>query len=380
MMNVVLILPNYNLPVTEPCCYPIGFMMVSAVLKQLGHRVKVLNTNVESHDLEELHGADAVLFTGFHRFAEFNQAVAGWCRERGIHTVIGGELATFKPLEMLQHFDAVVVGEGELVIEQALTFRGIIQGKKPNLDTLPYPDYEGFGIDRYNELHNTRFMGVLTSRGCPHSCRFCAHTCAFQFRGLESVFAEIDEYRAAYGVALIVFNDNTLNVRKDRFLTICEGMKERGLIWGAAIRADVFDEEMAKAAKDSGCHQLLVGVESFIDAKLEAMNKQITSAQIIAALDLLNKYEIGYYGNVLLGLPGESYDDIIAEVAAIPPGYAIRPILVKPHSGTEYQTRSISDAEAQHLDKLFTEHAYAMPKGRLIPGAASVDIGQWSIK
>ena len=357
-MKIALVLPKYSVSINDPCCFPLGFMSISAVLKAAGHDVRVLNFNVAEHDLvSELHGMNAVLFTGFPEFAESNRLVATWCKEQGIHTVLGGALATFEPIEMSQHFDAVVVGEGEGAIEAALTSRGIIQGPKPNLDRLPLPDYDGFGIDRYNELHSVRYMGVLTSRGCPYSCRFCAQTCSFQFRSLTDVFTEIDGYRATYGVTHITFNDNTLNLRLDRFLAICTGMKERGLTWSAAIRVDVFDEEMARAAKEGGCTYFVVGVESFIDAKLQAMNKRVTAGQIIAALDLLNRYEIPYHGNVLVGLPGETFDDILAEVAAIPDGYNIFPVLVQPFVGTEYRGRSITDDEARQLSEAFGKFA-----------------------
>lgn len=357
-MNVVLILPKYSVSIHDPCIYPLGFMTISAALKQAGHNVKVLNFNLQKYDLEsELSGADVALFTGFEEFAEFNQVVAEWCRNQGIHTVLGGALATFASAEMARHFDVVVVGEGEGAIEAALTSRGIIQGPKPDLDRLPLPDYEGFGIDRYNELHAVRYMGVLTSRGCPYSCRFCSQTCSFQFRSLTAVFEEIDSYRATYGVTHITFNDNTLNLRKDRFLEICEGMKMRGLTWSAAIRVDVFDTEMARAAKEGGCTYFVVGVESFSAAKLQAMNKRITRAQIVETLDLLHKHEIEYHGNVLVGLPGESYADIVAELEAMPAGYNIFPVLVQPFVGTEYQSRSITDEEAIHLAAAFRDFA-----------------------
>ena len=357
-MKIILILPKYSVSLHDPCCFPLGFMSISAILKQAGHSVKVLNFNLQDYDLEsELHGADAALFTGFEEFAEFNQVVAEWCKEQGIHTVLGGALATFAPIEMSRHFDAVVVGEGEIAIQDALISQGIIKGPKPDLDRLPFPDYEGFGIDLYNKAHSVRYMGVLTSRGCPYSCRFCAQTCSFQFRSLTDVFEEIDSYRATYGVTHITFNDNTLNIRKDRFLAICEEMKERSLTWSAAIRVDVFDEEMARAAKEGGCTYFVVGVESFDDAKLTAMNKRITRAQITAALHLLDKYEISYHGNVLVGLPGETYADILAEVGAIPGECNIFPVLVQPFVGTEYRGRSITDEDAVHLAEAFRDFA-----------------------
>lgn len=357
-MKVALILPRYSVSLNDPCCFPLGFMLISAVLRQAGHEVKVLNFNLYIYDLEaELEGMQAVLFTGFEEFTEFNTIVAAWCKERGIHTVIGGAMATFAADEMLKHFDAVVIGEGESVIETALCSCGIFKGTKPDLDSLPFPDYESFGIREYNERHSINYIGVLTSRGCPHNCKFCAQTCIFQFRDLSGVFSEIDGYTVRYESTHIVFNDNTLNLHRGRFLAICEGMKERGLTWSAAVRVDKLDEEMVKAAKEGGCTYLVVGVESFNDAKLERMGKRITRNQITLALDLLHKHGIPYHGNILLGLPGETYAGIVAEVMDMPTKYNVFPVLVQPFIGTEYQTRSITDKEAERLSAAFREYA-----------------------
>lgn len=318
----------------------------------------MLNLNLRQYDLDsELIDQDAVLFTGFEEFTEFNRIVAQWCKCQGIHTVIGGAMATFAADEMNKYFDAVVIGEGENVICTALTSSGIIQGTKPDLDNTPLPDYEGFGIEEYHRLHAQKYMGVLTSRGCPHNCQFCSQTCSFQYRSLAYVLREIDTYRTRYGVTHIVFNDNTLNLSKSRFMAICFEMGRRGLTWSAAVRVDKFDEEMAISAKESGCTWMVVGVESFIDSKLKAMKKRTTREQITAALDLMEKHSIGYHGNVLLGLPGESYSDIISEMEQIPGGYNVFPVLVQPFIGTAYQSRSISESQSRYLSQSFREYA-----------------------
>jgi radical SAM superfamily enzyme YgiQ (UPF0313 family) len=283
-MNLVLSLPKYGVDISDPCCFALGFMTISSVLKLQGHDVKVLNYNLWDYNFEdEIENADAVLMTGFEEFLPTIKAQAKVCKDKGIQTILGGALATFKPLEMLEYVDTVVIGEGETVLHEALTRKGVIYGnepEKPCIDNFPLPDYHGFGIDEYNRRHSIRYMGVLTSRGCPYRCKFCVQTCNFQERNLSLVFEEIDGYKAEYGVEMIVFNDNTLNLRKERWMTLCEGMKERNIGWGAAIRVDNFDEEMAKAAKESGLSYLVVGVESFKQSKLDEMNKRIKTEQI----------------------------------------------------------------------------------------------------
>lgn len=349
-MNICLVLHKYSVSLADPCCYPLGYMYISAVLKQSGHNVKVLNYNLFDYDFEqEIQDCDVVGFTGFEEFLPSIQRDAAICKAQGIKTILGGALATFKADEMLQYVDTVIIGEGESVIDLALSAFGKVQGNKSDINKLPLPDYEGFGIAEYNRRHSINYMGVLTSRGCPHSCRFCAHTCKFQLRSLYSVFDEIDVYMERYGAEYIVFNDNTFNMSKARFLKICTGMKQRGLSWSAAIRVDIFDEEMAVAAKDSGCKYFVVGVESFKQEKLDRMNKMILVEQIFKTLDLLHKYGIDYHGNVLTGLPGETFENILDEISAIPKKYNVYPVLVQPFVGTAYRTRSINALEAQCL-------------------------------
>jgi anaerobic magnesium-protoporphyrin IX monomethyl ester cyclase len=348
-MNMVLVLHKYGVRLDDPCCFPLGFMYISSVLKEQGHNVKVLNYNLWEYDLStEIEGADAVLFTGFEEFLPYIQRDAAICREKGVKTILGGALATFRPRQMREIVDVVIDGEGETA------FGG---------DMNSLPDYDGFGVREYHRRNGFKHMGVLTSRGCPHSCTFCSQTCRFSVRRLSHVFDEIDGYRAKYDPQCIVFNDNTLNISKLRFMAICDGMKSRGLMWTAAIRVDVFDEDMAKAAKDSGCRYFVVGIESFRQEKLDRMKKGITTEQIIRTLDILHKYGIDYHGNVLFGFEGEAYRSIVQEVLSIPQGYKVFPAMVQPFVGTnEGKKRDISPNQYAALNEKFKEYIASQGK------------------
>lgn len=364
-MKITLVLHKYDLPLDDPCCFPLGYMYVSAMLKRLGHHVKVLNYNLWDYDLVgEIHGQDLVCFTGFEEFLPRIIRDATICEHAGIRTLLGGALATFEPQRMLDYVDVVVTGEAEQVLVHALhAAGGEVHGSMPDFKNLPWPDYEGFGIGEYNRFHPYRYVGVLTSRGCPHRCRFCAHICAFQLRPLDHVFEEIDHYRKDYGAEMIVFNDNTLNVSRGRFLEICKRMRAR-CAWTCAIRVDHFDEECARAARDSGCMYMVVGVESFYQEKLDMMQKGITVEQIKRALDLLHKYRIRYHGNILLGFEGETYEDITRELEeSMLLGYSIFPAMVQPFVGTQCgRRRAIDRRQYLYLDACF--RAYIEHQGK----------------
>lgn len=334
-MNICLIVHKYGVPLNDPCCYPLGFMYASAYLKKIGHNVKVLNYNLWDYDLEgELDGCDIAGFTGFEEFKPFILRDEKTCLNKGIKTMVGGALATF----------------GGIPEFKGLKYVGEVAD---DIDRMP--DYEGFGIDEYHKRHPIKYMGVLTSRGCPYSCTFCAQTCMYRLRKLDRVFDEIEEYVRKYNIEMVVFNDNTLNINKSRWMSICSRIE---IPWCAAIRCQPFDEEMAKAAKNSNCKYLVVGVESFNQEKLDRMNKKIKVKQIIRALDLLDKYKIDYHGNILVGFEDETLADITDELKTVPLKYSLYPAMVQPFTGTQNgKHRKITGEEYTMLNDSFIEYA-----------------------
>jgi len=353
-MKIVLCLHKYGVPLDDPCCFPLGYMYISAVLREAGHAVKVINYNLHNYSFhDEIKNADVVLFTGFEEFDQKNREFSAIARSMGIKTILGGALATFDTINQAQYFDVVIVGEGETTIKPALTSSGIIKAEKVYATLQPYPDYEGFGIAEYHQRNGIRHVGVLTSRGCPYKCTFCAQTCRFQMRPIRQVETEIDYYQNKYKPELLVFNDNTLNLDTERFLQICRMMQLKKLAWSAAIRVDQFNSECAIAAKQSGCRSFVVGVESFNQEKLDRMGKRIKVEQIYRTLDLLEAHRIKYTGNILTGLEGETLQQIMDEVGNIPSRYNLQPVLVQPFIGTRHRSRNITPAQTTSLNKTF---------------------------
>lgn len=330
-MRVCLILPKYGVSINDPCCYPLGFMYVSAGLKRLGHDVDVFNMNLWD-DVPYFSMYDVVLLTGGEEFLPYIQDVAGVCRSWRTKTVLGGALATFSTHEVKRVVDVVVVGEGD-AIDSGVLRSGIFRGPSVDIHSVPWPDYKGFGIDEYHKRHGSRYMGVLTARGCPFSCSFCTHVCKYQERRMADVSEEIKHYRKEYDIEVLIVNDNTLNVRKSRFMEFCDVMRGSGIGWSAAIRTDRFDEEMCVAAKDAGAQYFVIGVESFQQDRLDRMNKRSTVVDNLHTLDLLEKYKIRYHGNVIVGFDWETAQDIDRELDAIPAGYNVFPALLQPFCG-----------------------------------------------
>jgi anaerobic magnesium-protoporphyrin IX monomethyl ester cyclase len=229
------------------------------------------------------------------------------------------------------------------------------------IDLIPYPAYDDFGVMEYHKRNGITHVGVLTARGCPFHCTFCAHTCRYRTRSIPSVLDEIDYYQNKYAPDLIVFNDNTLNVMKSRFMRVCEGMQGRGILWTAAIRCDVWDAEMACAAKMSGCRYLVVGVESFDQSKLNRVEKHLTVSDIHRTLNLLHHYDIDYHGNLIVGVEGDTIESIESEIASLN-GYKVIPALLQVFPGNRSKRADLPKAYLQDLEMRCK--AYAEDRGK----------------
>lgn len=333
-----MVIFKYGVRLDDPCCFPLGFMYVHAKLKSEGHDVTIYNENLWPLPLADILKAEAVYMTGFEEFKPQIIELAAVCKDHNIHTVVGGALATFNTEEMKKYVDEVFVGEFDDISDNFVL------------------DYDALGIAEYYNRNDIKHIGILTSRGCPHSCTFCAHTCKYRVRKLKDVEQELDIYINKYNPDFIIFNDNTLNATEQRFRLICDIMKRKNKMWSAAIRCDNMSETAIREAKDSGCSYFVVGVESFNQSKLDKMNKHLKVEDIYKTLDLLHKYKINYHGNLLIGFDFETYDDILEEFNNIQ-GYNLFPFVLQPFTGIKAKRAAMPQTFIDKLNSICTDYA-----------------------
>ncbi len=259
--------------------------------------------------------------------------------DRNIQTVVGGHHATVLPADFaLPIVDVVFLGAADdsfkeyvglmdagrnvegvkniaLVRDGALHFTERAPFNK-NLDLLPFPDrrstlqYRG----RYRDSMNNKTGLIMTSRGCPFRCTFCA--CwkimdgKYLARSPESVVDEIAAMPEE--VELVCFaDDNTLHSIQ-RAWRLVELVRERGIRkkFMMYARADtiVNNPDLMEALKDIGLNYLLVGIESFKDDELSGLNKKVTSRTNIEAVRLLKKIGIMISPHIIIN-PEFTRDD-----------------------------------------------------------------------
>jgi radical SAM superfamily enzyme YgiQ (UPF0313 family) len=216
---------------------------------------------------------------------------------------VGGVHPTLQPTETLKepYFDIVVVGEGEKTVTELIktlesntalsSVKGICykendtilqNSPRPlinDIDVILFPDFSL--LYRFEEHSPVYFNSILTSRGCPFKCTYCASNKLWgrkvRFRTPENVFEEIKYRYNKFGVRKFRFNDDTFTLNRQRLEKLCELIikfkEEMKIKWMCDTRADQLNENTLKIMKNAGCTDINIGVESGSEKILDFIQK-----------------------------------------------------------------------------------------------------------
>ena len=225
-------------------------------------------------------------------------------RRRHAAVVIGGPHATLLPDEVMQHADAVVAGEGELVWPQLLADfeRGELKRiyrscALPNLKKMPAPRWDLIKGRTYGK-------GVtIAMRGCPFACEYCSIPQMYQRRMRYRPVGEVaEQLKHMPGRALILWDDNIgadRSYAKELFVAIAPYKRW----WTSQCTADVaFDDEFMTLAARSGCKALFLGLETISQASLNVANKRHNrSAEYSEVIHRFHAHGIAVQAGVVFG-------------------------------------------------------------------------------
>jgi len=280
----------------------------------------------------------------------------------GAAVVLGGPQATFLDEECLGRSaaDAVVLGEGEqtmLDIAASIESGGMCDFdgvtyrdedtvvKNPDrrpiagLDNIPFPVRHLMPTEKYSPPKST---GVISSMGCPFRCIFCASSNlyhkTFRSRSAYNVFEEV-AHLVAQGYENVTMLDDNFILNKERVFEFADLLEEHNLKfdWSCTGCVDSIDEDMLRRLSEVGCNGLFFGNESAANETLEVIRKGFTTEQVIAAFDVLKKYNYTTTASFMIGLPGDDQQkviDIISLAKRINPDFAMF-LVTTPYAGTE---------------------------------------------
>lgn len=227
----------------------------------------------------------------------------------------------FTLLELLRELDCqcpdyskikgLIWRDGDNVIENES--RTLIE----DLDSLPLPDYDVFGIDRYI-CFKYKMLPLITSRGCPFGCNYCSVRLSmgqkFRSRSAGNVFSEI-KYFYDRGYRNFDINDDCFTFDAKRALDICDliinsNLKIRFQLYNG-IRVDTVNPDLLKKMKQAGCFFIAYGCEAGTAKILKAIKKGIALEQVERAVRWANEAGIRNCVNFIIGHKEETYEDAL---------------------------------------------------------------------
>ena len=330
-------------PVLAP---PLGLLYLGRSLEDEGHTVKLIDQPLERYPIEKIKktisSIDAVGITVYtYAFHEAHNIIHS-IREidSDIPIIVGGPHPTFHPNTVLNEMPEVNVsleGDGDEAIKEITKalqgtkklsdvpgvhyrVKNTIKKGKPleiieDLDSIPFPSRHLADKYDYGKVNNAYFFNppvtaLISSRGCPFSCRFCSRHVSskhYRQRSAENVVKEICEISDKYG-SVFIGDDNFL-VDKKRVHKIMDSLIKEGteielLIEGA--RVDSAEKELYKKMKKANVKYIGYGIESGNQDVLDFYKKGITLEQIKKAINLCNEMGFISRGCFIFGAPFET--------------------------------------------------------------------------
>lgn len=290
-MKTILINPDSRIYRNIP---PLALAYIAAILKL---PVIDQNTLPQPKDRFLLHQADKVgIFVRSISFTE-SQRVAEVYKDKFPKTKIN---SIYTPIDVQCCYPT-------------LQFNSQINLEKPFGDSYPFPDFslfDSFEVFLSHWQDGSWPYGILTSVGCPFQCIYCAaRNRGWKTRSPKNCVEELKLAKKKYKIISFEILDDAFNVNKARVSEFCKLVKPLKLKWICAngLRADLFDEEEAKAMAATGCVSVSFGVESVDPIVLKNIKKGETLEQLSKAIDIAKKYFKNVNGFFIIGLPGSSF-------------------------------------------------------------------------
>lgn len=315
---------------------PLGISYIAGVLVKGGHKVKVIDLNVENIAISNIPYEDFDVVGISTDTTRYPLAVkmAQIAKTKGCKVIIGGPHTTFLDREALEtgFIDYVVRGEGEYItldLMDAISGRKSIEDVKgisyikdgiiirnpdadfvKDLDGIPFPARNLLPMNKYTaKLDGTFATSIITSRGCPFNCSFCSSSAfsgtLWRSRSVKNIIEELEILYKKYGYRAIAFFDDNFTLNPNRVIELCEEILRLGwkFKWWAFSRLDgiLNNPKMVELMAKAGNYMVFIGFESANQEVLESYKKNLIVEKAREAISILRRNKIKIMGSFILG-------------------------------------------------------------------------------
>lgn len=250
--------------------------------------------------------------------------------------ICGGPHVSALPKEtpkQAPYIDIVVIGDGEDTITELCsgiepsqikgiayqTSSGTIKTERrvftKNLDLHPYPARHLLDMDFHTSPSpavipnlNIRTTTIVSSRGCPFACNYCAESrqkIGMRWHSPDYVMGELDYLLSRYSFDGLYFIDSMFEYNRGRAEELCKLMINskinKKLVWSVQSRATSMDRDLLTLMKEAGCTQIEYGFESGSQRILDAMGKKASVETGARIAELTKECGIRVFANMIFG-------------------------------------------------------------------------------
>lgn len=340
---------------------PLSTLLAAALLRERGHEVAVFDAmlapGVEAFEamlertrptivgiLEDNFNYLTKMCTVRNREATVRMIDAA--REHGCRVAVNGSDATDRPaLYLAAGADAVILGEGELgFLELAELWRrdpdarldvisglalaaerGDVRRTGPrqtvrDLDELPFPAWDlidaGVYRDAWTAAHGRFSWNMVTSRGCPYGCNWCAKPIfgrRYDQRSPSKVAEEMRRLKDTVAPGHVWFADDIFGLTPEWIRDFADEVSARDARTPFMMqsRVNLMRPDVVRALAQAGAEEVWLGVESGSQRVLDAMDKGTRVDAARSATRALREHGIRACWFIQLGYPPEDWDDLL---------------------------------------------------------------------
>lgn len=334
---------------------PLGTLYAASYLRQHGYEVALFDAMLAASEDEWAEALDehqpqyAMLYEdNFNylskmcllRMREAAFKMIQMAKSRGCTVILCGADATdHYEIYLGKGADYVLIGEGEETLIELLSH--LSTGNDPaqmiglatrqtsrvtrrpdiaDLDKLPFPAWDLVDIEKYRAIwlsrHGYFSMNMVTTRGCPFHCNWCAKPIwgqRYHSRSPENVVAEMKWLKETYHPDHIWFADDILGLKPGWLPRFADALHAAGSLipFKCLSRADLLTREgEVDALARAGARTIWMGAESGSQKILDAMDKGTRVEQIHEATRRLKHagIRVGFF--LQFGYPGETREDV----------------------------------------------------------------------